>query len=125
MTTPLQNIMRNVMATVKRDRGVLVSYTQNVTIRANITAIPGESKWPAENASGLVVEIESRDWLIEVVDMGRLVPASGDVVVRNDGVTIRTFNVVPPTPTMRPYSEERNGTWYRVHTKLISEVAFN
>lgn len=105
-------------ATVQAVAGVAVTYTRGASVVA-LTATPGRTQFELDNGDGVILNIESRDYLIDPADLviagTASAPASGDRITEGD----RVYEVMPfgREPAWRWSDTHR--TRYRVHTKQI------
>ena len=102
----------------------LVSYVpggaQGVPI-PNISARIGKTEFPLQNDSNLVLTWESRDFLIQVLDLGSNVPQPRDSIIETVNGTTFTYEVAAPDgEQVAPY-DDRYRQVYRIHTKLVSQ----
>lgn len=96
-----------------------------VTSSVSLDAGIGESSFEQADESGVVVRVESRDFMIRQADLVLLsvaiVPQEGDRIVEVRNGTTYTYEVLSP-PGVPLYEETRHKDMFRVHTKVIDKV---
>jgi len=93
----------------------------------DVLATVGATRFEADDGSGMVVEMESRDYLIAAVDLvfdgQQVLPERGDQVLETrDGVT-HVYEVMDLGPEKHFVTCDPNGRTLRIHTKFVGTEA--
>jgi len=97
-----------------------VSYSRGASSLSGIPATTGSTVFAVEKGYGLVERVESRDYLIDVADLGALAtPQAGDIITETLNGVAQCFEVLAPNnePPFR-YSDRTRKT-LRIHTKYV------
>jgi hypothetical protein len=86
----------------------------------SLPATIGRSQWEVPDTSGLLLRVESRDYVIEtdllLLNSSPIEPAVGDLITESGFV----YEVSPPGPGLAHWSwAGDHRTAYRIHTKLV------
>jgi len=110
-------------AVVRSSRGVVVTYRRGEA-SAEVTATVGQTVFEVEDEYGVVMQSQTRDYLIAAADLvlagQRIEPQEGDrIEERRDGKT-RIYEVMAPggEPAWRP--SDPAGQILRIHTKEVA-----
>jgi hypothetical protein len=125
----MADLLQSASQWLDRQRKAFAS--QTVTYRrgafsVSVQATIGRSVFEVEEASGVVQQVESRDYLITPADLvlnsATVEPQAGDTIEETTGGRTRTYKCLP-FGTEKPwrYSDPYRAT-FRVHTKLMSET---
>lgn len=103
---------------LKAKAGVTITYTRGPN-SVSVTATVGRTEYEREEASGVVLRFESRDFIVEADDLilnsVTVKPQDGDKIVYN-GETYEVLSL----DGARPYEPTDNyETQWRIHTKQI------
>jgi hypothetical protein len=93
------------------------------SLSVEVLATVGATGFEADDGSGIVVEMEARDYLIAasdlVLDGEKTLPERGDEIVEIvDGVT-RVYEVMDLGPEKHAVACDPDGRTLRIHTKLV------
>lgn len=124
----MTNRMQVAAARLERRRqqyaGVTVLYARG-TVTRSVTAEIGSTPYTQENASGITIGLEHRDWLIVASELatfwtqvtGDPEPSRGDQILDGDAV----YEVMS-LPNEPPYRMSGGyGQTYRIHTKRVGD----
>lgn len=96
-------------------------YRAGVSHPVNCRATPLVGRWDAINATGQMVRIETRDFVIADAELG-FVPARGDTIVVTEGGTEKTYKVIQPDGSMQCWRwVDRNQNVRRIHTLELEQ----
>lgn len=123
----ITNILRRAVATAAFTRGCPVTLVRGGAETADVTAVPGRTPFEIDDGDGLVVTVESRDWLIDStyyrLNDAVTLPEPGDLIREIDGSTLYTYEVLPfgSEPCYRFADQHR--AVLRIHSKLKTTEA--
>lgn len=127
MTSAMQRAFAGAQAALRRSHGESVTYCRG-TVTVEIQALEGRSGFETVGESGVVVYVESRDWLVAAADLmlaGAVVqPLAGDTisVLRPDGKR-HVYQVMPIGSESHFRISDNDGATLRIHTKEVAVEA--
>jgi hypothetical protein len=108
---------------------VLAADGRRVTVRRGnlsvaLTAAVSKSEYTSQAATGLVLQIETRDYLLLAADYlpdaAPSLPAAGDLFREQINGQATTWEVASPGPGQQHYRPiDPDGRWLRVHTHQL------
>lgn len=120
MAPPLQTAVRSAAATLQQSAGVTISYRRGAA-SVTLTAVPGRTPFEQTTSTGMLLQFESRDWLITaselLLDSVVVTPQLGDEIRETVGAVTHIYRVLEHNgqPAWRYCDQYR--TRLRVHTK--------
>lgn len=105
------------MASIRRATGVAVTYTRGASSKS-VTATLGVSDWNVTDAQGLMLRVETRDFLIQASDLSGTFgdPQRGDTIAFS-GWLYEVHPAGPDLPLFQHSGSVKNQL--RIHTKQI------
>ena len=105
--------------TIRAVTGVDVTY-QRDTDSVGLIAVPGMTKFQVTDYRGMVIEHESRDFIVSVDDLSLFPPQRGDRIQQGNNL----YEVMRPdgSDDIWKFSDAAR-TVVRVHTKFIGNIA--
>jgi len=83
--TVFGDTFKAVLGTLQTTHGESVTYTRKSVAPITLTAIRGNHREQVLNDSGTISQAKEIDWLINIADLGALVPTAGDTITSADG----------------------------------------
>lgn len=121
MTVDFNTAIGDAHAALDATAGVAIQYRRGQTTAA-FTGVVGRSVFDRHEASGLVTELETRDYLFPAARLQALTPAEpqpGDRITDAGEI----YEVMPPGPGMPAWRyRDASRSHLRVHTKRIGSV---
>ena len=88
-----------------------------------VLATVGATQFEADDGSGIVVEMEARDYLIAsadlVLDDQQVLPARGDEILEEQDGVMQVYEVMDLGPEKHFVTCDPDGRTLRIHTKLV------
>ena len=126
--TAFHTAIATAQATLRSSCGLTVTYHRGES-SVEVTAVAGRTASEADDGSGIIVEAEVRDFLIEAAAIdfgaGAVEPEPGDRIWEPAaaGGTADVYEVVPLGPEPCYRRSDRRGNMLRIHTRLVQTGA--
>ena len=111
------------LADIRADAEVSVTYVAGVREIELTDVGEGMKRWAYLDGDGLVVHLETKDFLIEAKQLGGIEPKVGHILKRRFGNTITQHRVESPNDEGCFYYEDNLHTAIRVHTIKSKETS--
>ena len=111
------------LADIRADAEVSVTYIRGRQEIELSDVGEGMKRWTFLDGNGLIVHLETKDFLISAHQLGGLLPKVGDVLKRRSGEIITRYRVESPNDEGCYYYEDHLDTSIRVHTVKSKETS--
>jgi hypothetical protein len=125
MSSHFETALQAAMTGIRTITGSPVTYTQGATTLTITNAVQGSTMKGTIDVGGAEQIVEMADWLIEVIDMAGLTPASGDIIVRVIDGTTYTWSVEARDMGETEWDwSDTSRTTYRIRSRKDGAAAY-
>jgi len=122
--TAFQNAINNAIGNIQNVAGVSITYIQDSN-EIDLTAVVGMSKFSVSDVEGLLIELESKDFIFDAADLTangcQLTPQRKDIIEQTIGNDTWRYEVARPDGGEQVYRVTDAGRRVvRVHTSLLN-----